>query len=555
MLQIAFCWVFIFFTSIILGSLFCCAIKKLFGYELIDIASVSLAGIVILTVFSEYISLFAGVGQWAGCSVLFACVCGLIFFRKAVFSHLRIVFHNITVTMYLYFGVLIIGWLFFSSLGYQHTDTALYHIQAISWIEKFGVVKGLGNLHNRLGYNSSIFSLYALFTMREVFPEAPVYCVNGYIALLISASLHPLLGVFKRKRLRIADFSMLATAYYLFCISDEIISPASDYLTVLLVFFVINSWLILIENEGGERKSIIPFCLLCVLIVYAVSVKVTTGVLILLLVKPAAVLIKEKKGKEIVFFLALGIGIAMPWLIRNVLITGYIVYPLPGIDLFDFDWEMHPEIVAADAYQIKVWGKGVNAYPLEYHRSFKWVPIWWRTMLSTIEKVIVAGDLFSVPIVIVLLIRDIIKGEIRSRKDYYLVVMSVMACYFCWQLLAPLPRYGYCYILLPPTLAVGEIICRMSRQTWIKCLMAVFLAYKCVMLSQYIYLHSATFIYNYLLFPQQMRDVECDAYEVSGVTFSANANAYEPAKQQLYIRSDIVLRGKDIRDGFRYNYH
>ena len=46
----------------------------------------------------------------------------------------------------------------------MHYDTGLYHAQAIRWIEEYGVVPGLANLHSRFGYNSASFALSAFFS-------------------------------------------------------------------------------------------------------------------------------------------------------------------------------------------------------------------------------------------------------------------------------------------------------------------------------------------------------------------------------------------------------
>lgn len=48
----------------------------------------------------------------------------------------------------------------------MHYDSDLYHAQSIRWIEEYGVVPGLGNLHERFAYNSSFFALSALFSMK-----------------------------------------------------------------------------------------------------------------------------------------------------------------------------------------------------------------------------------------------------------------------------------------------------------------------------------------------------------------------------------------------------
>ena len=67
-------------------------------------------------------------------------------------------------------------------------DTALYHNQAIQWIEESGVVKGLGNLHNRLAYNSSFFALQALFNWASVCGQS-LHGMNSFIAIVFSSPL------------------------------------------------------------------------------------------------------------------------------------------------------------------------------------------------------------------------------------------------------------------------------------------------------------------------------------------------------------------------------
>ncbi|MDR1863585.1 MAG: hypothetical protein LBQ67_06670, partial [Treponema sp.] len=41
-------------------------------------------------------------------------------------------------------------------------DTDLYHAQTIRWLNEYGTVPGLGNLHSRLGFNSSWHTFAAL---------------------------------------------------------------------------------------------------------------------------------------------------------------------------------------------------------------------------------------------------------------------------------------------------------------------------------------------------------------------------------------------------------
>ncbi len=55
-------------------------------------------------------------------------------------------------------------------------DTSSYHIQMVKWIQEFGSVPGIANLHLRFGFNSSWFTSIALFSY-------PVSGLNIYSSL------------------------------------------------------------------------------------------------------------------------------------------------------------------------------------------------------------------------------------------------------------------------------------------------------------------------------------------------------------------------------------
>ena len=72
-----------------------------------------------------------------------------------------------------------------TSRGILHYDTALYHAQSIRWIEEYGIVKGLGNLHCRLAYNSASFALSALYSMAFLGGQS-YHCAAGFLAFLLA---------------------------------------------------------------------------------------------------------------------------------------------------------------------------------------------------------------------------------------------------------------------------------------------------------------------------------------------------------------------------------
>lgn len=109
------------------------------------------------------------------------------------------------------------------------------------------------------------------------------------------------------------------------------VSPASDYFMVLLTFFLVIRWLELSEER---EESYLPYAMLCVLAVVIVSVKLSGALLLLFVWKPAWMLIRQRKGKDILKFIGIGAGAFLPFLIRNVILSGWLLYPFTFIDLF-----------------------------------------------------------------------------------------------------------------------------------------------------------------------------------------------------------------------------
>lgn len=89
-------------------------------------------------------------------------------------------------------------WGYFTSRGYIHYDSDLYHAQSIRWIEEYGVVKGLGNLHERFAYNSASFALSALYSMKFLLGKS-LHTLSGFFAFLLSLTAMDVTAAWRRK--------------------------------------------------------------------------------------------------------------------------------------------------------------------------------------------------------------------------------------------------------------------------------------------------------------------------------------------------------------------
>lgn len=313
------------------------------GYACRTGTGIFMAGLAFVTVYAEGYSLFAGVGLAANLGLLVFCAVSAIVLRRQLSAFIREKWQESGPGGRLFAAVLVLLMAYGTSRGYMHVDTGLYHAQAIRWIEEYGVVPGLGNLHSRFAYNSAAFPLCAIYGMRWAAVGSwteSMHAVQGFLALLVGIQCCGLGRLVRRKRVLVSDFVRLGAVYYLTVLFREMVSPASDYFAMLFLFYILIAWLDLLERR---EASVVPYALLSLLLVFTVTVKLSAAVMLLLVLKPAVLLLKGKRWKEIALYIGLGILISLPWLIRGVLISGWLFYPFTFLDVFPVDWKLEKD--------------------------------------------------------------------------------------------------------------------------------------------------------------------------------------------------------------------
>ncbi|MBD5533080.1 MAG: hypothetical protein HDQ98_12960 [Lachnospiraceae bacterium] len=544
-------WIYLAVTSFLLGTAFAKFVRRVLGWEMKSATETMFYGLIWATVYAQVFSLFGGVGALANGILLAACIVIALVWKKTIKSALVQSIKTSGRAHSAVVLILVLIWAYCASRGYMHYDSDLYHAQSIRWIEEYGVAPGLGNIHVRFAYNSSFFALSALYSMKFLGGQS-LHAVNGFLALLLSVEV---LKAFRVKRFCLSDFARLGAFYYLTVLYRDIVAPASDYAVMCVVFFIIIRWLVHLEQK---EHSVAPYALLCVAGVYAVTLKLTAGCILLLVLKPAISLIKEKKGKEIAVYIAMGLLVLAPWVIRTALISGYLLYPFPALDVLTVDWKIPVEAAARDAAEIKTWGRGLNDAALVNMPVTEWFPNWFSTMLPMLGKLFLLADFVCVAVFFGILVSTIIrhgknKGEAREW-DGLLVLACMLLSFEFWLFSAPLLRYGYAYVLLVIVLTAGILYRKVKIPAAAERLFAVlvfaFLAVKAVTFARYAWSVSDE---PYYIAQQEYGTYELDSFEVNDVRFyypvSGDRVGYE-AFPAIPLKKEILFRGESLEDGF-----
>ncbi len=574
MLSVIVIWLYIGITTFIIGYGVLRVITRHLPYCTLNADAYFMCGLVSVTVYAQFFSLFSGVGQAANLVLCVLCALIILVNRKAFAETVRLMVFSTEETFSRFvFGAVLVLFLIFAygaSRGMIHYDTGLYHAQSIRWIEEYGAVRGLGNLHCRLAYNSSSFALSALYSM--AFLGGPSFhCAAGWLSFLLAVVCLSIGKSLRAGRIRTSDFARVMCVYYLVNIFDEMISPASDYFMVLVAFYIVIRWLDL--SERGE-KTILPYALLCVLGVFLMTVKLSAALILLLTVYPTCRLTGEKRWGETGAYLGLGILTALPFFIRNVVISGWLVYPFTQIDLFDVVWKIPRGLADYDAREIQVWGRGYTDVAQFDMPVREWLPGWFGTLAGS-DKVFVLAAVAAVAVLLAeaayliwrkhkeyrASLTDSVARERVMSPALFLAQATVAASFLFWLCTSPLIRYGCVWVYLTAAVVFGglyEAVMRFADGGWrmasgrtVSALIVLLLIYKGAALARET---AGSYVNDYWLVQKDYDNYETRPYEIAGVTFYcpiAGDQVGYSSFPSSPSEAGIGFLGEGISDGFR----
>lgn len=506
-----------------------------------------LSGLCVLTVYAQMFSLFYKVGGIAVGILAAICLVIALILRKDIVTYIRMNTKTIRSWQVVLAAVLFVLVLALTVRGVAHYDTDLYHAQSIRWIEEFGVVKGLGNLHNRFAYNSAFFCLQALFSFKFVLNRS-LHTMNGFVVAILVVWAATSLNIFHKRKIVTSDLFKLCQIFYIvFTEAVYVISsPGSDILALSLVLYIGAKWCELFENSN---ESLEDHGILCLLAVWAATVKLSAGALVFLAVYPAVKLIRGRQWKLTGVLIGSGLLILLPFLVRNIVISGYLVYPYASIDVFSVDWKMAESVVQDDAREIAAWGRGMTSRA-QYDAPFgTWFPIWYGR-LGTQFRILfwgsIAGILGSIPYAISSLKRK--NGW--QRLNLLLVNMTGLLLWF-WG--APLTRYGVIYLLLLPVMFVGIFLEKIKWTLPGNISGSLILAYSLICLALFVKGTGKAPV----KWPEDYAYREVAVTEMDGLTFYLGAESdqvgyhYFPSTPNQARLDNIELRTGNLEDGFR----
>ena len=568
MLTVLLSWAYIFIIALVIGV----AAKKVASRfipvpsdNLMGITGTVTAGLTLLTVYAEYFSVFYKISILCHVIVLVLFAVSFYAYKKDIISMVSSLKEKCSKGQLIVCAAIIVVASFYTSRGEFHTDTGIYHAQAIRILEEYGCIKGLGNFQLHFAYNSSYLALCALFTMSFILPFA-LHTMTGFFMVLYTCYAVSGLFRFREHKSHGGDMARLAIIIYAVTSLTGLQSPATDYGTMFFVLYILTAWISHAEEKTSDEEDISFYGFLSVLSIFAVSLKLSAAALVVVVALPFVLLLKKKMGKETVSFIIIGFLSFLPYLIRNVILSGWLFYPVESIDLFNVVWKIPAEYMWHDAAQIKVWGRAMGemsdidlATRLDYGIS-TWFPIWWDAN-RFYEKILVLLQVVGVGAVFINLVVRCIRKKVRS--DVAIFYAAVFVNILMWFFTAPFIRYGLSFLLILPLCAAAHaadaILGEKKIGTVLLLLFAVFGfsfwgANYLKADARFVTAHAAD---AYYVVPEPFEQAETDEVDMNGVTVYNSAkeevNSYYYCPSSCY--NDMINRteliGSTIKEGFK----
>ena len=450
MLTTLLAWIYISFLSWMWGILFLQFIKKITRnkLQLPHFSIICITGLSAITVIAATLSLFIPLGEW-WVQFLFIIPCLVFFFKKdspAFFAALKKELQDLHFFSIILLSSCLLLILVMSSWTIIHPDTLGYHAQTIQWIEKYKAVPGLVHLHVRFGFQGLWFVDSALFgfsfTGKEGITILNSTVLFWFFIFLVTRINYNFLKEGKRLYGLLWMALLVISIWSYTQIRLTATSASPDFIATLFILLII--YLLLEKDLRDPGESI--WLLVAFLSLVAVTIKLSVAPILLVAVVPAFLALVKGKIKLFVTILFISIVTFSPYIARNIIATGYIIFPSTSIDVTNVDWKYDPQLTVDEKNYITAHAKKAGVVSDEINvvnqmNVAEWLATWWQNR-STADKVIMI--LLALSFISALLS---IKKILLSGFIALLILVTLLTGIIFWFVNAPDPRFGFGSIL------------------------------------------------------------------------------------------------------------
>ena len=421
-----------------------------------------ISGLLVMSFISSVICLFYPLGLISNLVLLiFSFLMSLLFRKELVISihadKARLL--SSKKVSYLLFLLYLVVISYLSYLTSSHHDDGLYYSTSIKWLQEYGTVKGLANLNPRIGFNSSWFVLQANFGFS--FLNTGLFNdLNGLLYCWIFMYVLGGISDFQKgdfsfsNSLRILFFIPLlvlhvsAKSDYVFYNANQLSSSSPDIIVTIFLWLI---FLLFIEDIMKGKGQINFQSLLVILYsAWVMSIKLSAIPVILLSVFYIFRWLRKGKAKQAMGMTIPSLLILIPWFARNILVSGYLVFPFSRIDVFNVAWKIPIEHVSWHENAVKAYAVSNTA---DLNQPFvqsivSWFPSWFSKQ-SFIQQSILLLTFIITIVFVIAIINQLLRKKFSffyTNTSFFVLLATFFTGIIFWLMNGPDFRMGYGFL-------------------------------------------------------------------------------------------------------------
>jgi len=388
--------------------------------------------------------------------LLLSAITGILLNRKELYS---LSIHNPSFTIICVLVMLFIS-LYLACRAiftyYINFDTGLYHLSTIRWLKTFPIVPGLANLHGRLAFNSTYFQYIA---MLEVGPwiEKTRFIANG--VLIFSLLTQIIIGAiqclnykrnFPLQKLLLVFLLLPFIPFMQVSSFHDNFSNYSSDLAVFILQIILSAQLLVFIKNPPSSNSEQRYALFYVLSILCLGISIRINFIIFGLAYFFTIVVAIYLNKEgfpwklkYSFYITLAVLLLTlaPWVVRSVISSGYIAYPI-ALGAVPVEWRAPHHQLIDEVNLIAAWAKNPDPqFWINALNGWGWLYPWLIRMVKR-SDVIVPMSLMLMGFII-LVIRFCL-GRISKANEFqvFLFMLPSITVIPFWFFSAPEIRFA-----------------------------------------------------------------------------------------------------------------
>lgn len=327
----------------------------------------------------------------------------------------------------------------------QYYDTGLYHFQLMKWIVYSKVPFGISNLYYAFGTNTAWFSVSAVTEQPALLFKYPNFITNAILLFFYGLGISYSLKEIINKKITLSNIFLILTSIpWIFnSISSWSSSTSYDMPVGFFTFFLTYLFIYYFENiQVNFNKDFVIF-LIFTFSIFTFIVKISSIPIVLIFFIILFLTLKNKEIKIAILSVSFSALLFLPWVIKGVINSGYIIFPAVFTKLSFLKWSTPSNIAKESIANIRHMARGPNLSREITLSSFGWISDWINRFYIS-YKIIILMILACLFLFIIMLFKKNSRKIVSS--SLFLPLFASFIGIIFWFFNIPDVRYGQGFI-------------------------------------------------------------------------------------------------------------